>query len=104
MGKERSKPVARAPITDDNVLLMIQKLDDLKNEKKILDLRAAGLRKRMDAVRKDLVKSCQHENVDEESSYYGGSYDEVARTFYTHRCLICDTVLKQWDKSHGYYG
>lgn len=83
---------------------MIQKLDDLKSEKKILDLREAGLRKRIDAVKKELAAACSHENVDEESWYYGGSYDEVARTFYSHKCLICDTVLKKWDKSHGYYG
>jgi regulator of replication initiation timing len=91
-------------ITNDDVLLMIQKRDQLLSEKKILDLREAALRKRIEAVQKDLAAACAHENVDEESSYYGGSYDEVARTFYSHKCIICGTVLKTWDKSHGYYG
>jgi hypothetical protein len=91
-------------ITDNNVLLMIQKLDNLKNEKKILDLREVGLAKRIDAVKKELLAACTHENVDEESWYYGGSYDEVARTYYSHKCLTCGHTLKSWDKSHGYYG
>lgn len=104
MSKEKARPVSRAPITDDTVLVMIQKLADLRNEKKILDLRQSALYGRIEKVEKALVKACAHENVDEESWYYGGSYDETARTFYSHKCLICGETLKSWDKSHGYYG
>lgn len=104
MSEERSKPVARSPITDDDVLLMIQKLSKLGEDQKILNLRQAALTSRIDKIKKELEARCRHENVDETSWYYGGSYDEVARTFYSHKCLICGATLKKWDRSHGYYG
>ena len=104
MSERQATPLTRAEITTQKVNSLLSKLETLYSQQKVLSLRASGLRKRIEETQKELVAVCKHENVDETSRYYGGSYDEVARTFYTHTCVTCGKVLKEWDKSHGYYG
>ena len=104
MSNRKATKVSRATIDNPKVDAMLAKLVQLRAEKKILDLRYAGLEKRIEKVEADLKKACPHVNVDETSYYFGGSYDEVARTFYSHVCIDCGKKLKEWDKSHGHYG
>lgn len=104
MSERESTPLTRAEIASPKVKSILSKLETLYSQQQILNLRVSGLRKRIEDHKRELTAICKHENVNETNRYYGGSYDEQARTFYTHTCVICGTVLKEWNRSHGYYG
>jgi len=104
MSRQEPRVVSRAEVTDPAVLSLLSKLETLRAELRIAELRAAAVQKRLDKLQAKLVDRCAHENVDETSWYYNGSYDEVARTFYSHTCVTCGLKLKEWDKSHNRYG
>ena len=91
-------------IEDDTLAAMINARELLKNEQKISALRAEALRKRVEKVVKELQAYCPHAVTEETSSYFSGSYDEVARTFYRETCNHCGLSLRTWDKAHGHYG
>jgi hypothetical protein len=91
-------------IEDDTLAAMINAREILANEQKILALRQESLRKRKDKIVKELQAYCPHAVTEETSSYFSGSYDEVARTFYRETCNHCGLTIRTWDKAHGYYG
>jgi len=91
-------------IEDETLAAMINAREMLHGEQKILALRQESLRKRKEKIVKELQAYCPHAVSEETSSYFSGSYDEVARTFYRLTCNHCGLTLKTWDKAHSYYG
>jgi len=83
---------------------LLASIESLDKQIKIHDLKGQTLQKKLDGLREELQETCPHENVEQESDYFSGSYDECARTFYRLRCKTCDKVLKSWDKAHNWYG
>lgn len=70
----------------------------------VLNLRVNAIEKRMAKLREEITQLCPHTTQEQSSHYFSGSYDEVARTFYTLKCKRCGKTMKSWDKAHGYYG
>lgn len=70
----------------------------------VVKLRKKAIQDRIEKLLKQRVENCPHNEQDEHSSYFSGSYDEVARTYYSIKCHTCGETLKSWDKAHNYYG
>jgi hypothetical protein len=86
----------------------VEKLLDIKAEleaqERIAKLRLKDIRLKLEKVGRELQLACKHPKKKETSSYFNGSYEELARTFYTLRCCTCDKALDTWDEAHSYYG
>lgn len=88
-----------------NLQPLIEQRELLTRQLQLHELKGESLQKKLDAAVAKLQDACQHDDVEETSSYHGGGYDYCAESFYTHTCRTCGKVLKQWSKMHyGIYG
>ena len=59
--------------------------------------------KHNDAIKK-LLDECTHDEVEQKSRYFSGSYLDTAYTDYWNECTLCGATSEVTHKSHGYYG
>jgi hypothetical protein len=52
----------------------------------------------------ELLKKCEHEELKEESSYYGGDYYNKAHSEYWMQCTLCGERGPKKTEMHSYYG
>jgi hypothetical protein len=76
----------------------------IRAEATVVELRAAGIRKRQSAVLDKIRAICPHETTKETSSYYSGSYYDKASTTYQVHCTVCGLKVDEHTVSHCYYG
>ena len=55
-------------------------------------------------ILKDLLVNCPHEEINEESSYFSGSYYDKAYTEYWNRCALCGERSEKTLRMHSWYG
>ena len=51
-----------------------------------------------------LIDICNHPDVEQCKSYFGGSYYDTAYTEYWTKCKICGATSERTIKYHGHYG
>lgn len=52
----------------------------------------------------ELLDGCTHDEVEQKSYYFSGSYLDTAYTDYWNECTLCGATSEKTHKSHGYYG
>lgn len=68
----------------------------IKRKQELLDREREKLKK--------IIINCSHEEVEQKSSYFSGSYYDKACTTYWNQCKLCGTKSEEWDDTHSYYG
>lgn len=51
-----------------------------------------------------LLEGCPHEEVETKSSYFSGSYYDLAYTDYWNECLLCGARSERTTREHNHYG
>lgn len=51
-----------------------------------------------------MLVNCQHEEVEQKSSYFEGSYYDKAYTDYWCQCKLCGKKSEKKHESHSWYG
>jgi hypothetical protein len=86
----------------------LDELDELiaqeKSKLQVLLLREKAMRDRIDRFEHERKELCQHPELDPQSSYFSGSYDERASTDYWNVCKRCGATSPIITKTHSYYG
>ena len=66
--------------------------------------RKEALADKQRTILKELLVKCQHEEIEEQSSYCSGSYYDKASTDYWNQCKLCGKRSPITTKMHSYYG
>jgi len=66
--------------------------------------RKQALADKQHAILTELMKQCTHEELEEKSSYFGGSYNDKAYTEYWMQCKLCGERGPKTTNMHSYYG
>lgn len=53
---------------------------------------------------KSLLEDCPHEELEEKSNYFPGSYYDKAYTSYYNKCKLCGKTSETTYKDHSWYG
>jgi len=53
---------------------------------------------------RELKEQCPHEEVEEKSSYFSGSYYDTAYTDIWNQCRLCGQRSEVTRQGHGWYG
>lgn len=59
---------------------------------------------RHDSEIKRLLEGCTHEELEIQSSYFPGSYNDKAYTDRWYRCKLCGATGEKTTDEHNYYG
>lgn len=66
--------------------------------------RKEALADKQRTILKELLVKCQHEEIEEQSSYCSGSYYDKASTDYWNQCKLCGKRSPITTEMHSYYG
>lgn len=77
--------------------------DQVEKQRKVVARKQALVDKQR-AILKDLLKNCQHEELEEKSSYCSGSYYDKASTDRWMECKLCGARGPVTTEMHSYYG
>lgn len=56
------------------------------------------------AILNELLKECQHEEIEPKEDYVPGTYLDTAYSEYWNQCSLCGARSEKIRKSHGWYG
>ncbi len=105
MHVEKPKLISDAStIADEKLAAMVEQRNNLLAQQKLLEVRELAVLKKLEALAETMQAYCKHELHEQTSSYFSGSYDEQACSYYRITCNVCAKVLKTWEKGHGHYG
>lgn len=63
-----------------------------------------NLIKEQQGILNSMLEGCPHEEVETKSSYFSGSYYDLAYTDYWNECLLCGARSERTTREHNHYG
>ena len=73
------------------------------NQRKVLEVKQA-LADKQRTILKELLTECPHEEIEQKSSYFEGSYYDKAYTEYWNQCKLCGKTSEKTTNMHSWYG